>query len=401
MPSSKVPCCLWLNTGDEAFGEMLRAIGAARVSIRFETYIFAPGELGARFRTALVEARRRGVAVRVLIDAWGSLMLSDDFWIPLREAGGQCRWFNRFQLKRFGFRDHRKLLVCDDQVAFVGGYNIAPEYEGDGVQRGWRDLGIRVEHPVAKDLAASFDLLYEHAAFRHRRFARWRRLKLAYGQRWLRRLKVGRRTTPPEPVAAENSGGEPRFTVLFQGPGFAPNSFKRALRVDLNQADSVRIMTAYFLPTFRIRRELIRKARRGGRVQLLFAGHSDVKLSQWASQRLYTRLLKAGVEIYEYQPQMLHAKMVLLDARVYIGSANLDVRSLNINYELMLRMDSLEIATEAAEFFEQSKRHSRRVELREWRANRSVWTYLKEAWSYFILTRVDPYFARRQMRRMR
>ncbi len=400
MPPSLVPDCFWLNTGDEAFAEMLQAIAAAKASIRLESYIFVAGPLGSRFLEALLQACQRGVLVRVLIDAWGSLLLSDDYWIPLRQAGGECRWFNRFHLKRFGFRDHRKLLVCDDQVAFVGGFNIAPEYEGDGVDRGWRDLGLRVEHPVVKDLAASFDLLYEHAAFRHRRFARWRRLKLEHGIHWVRQRAAGLLPPPaPEPSPAIPSGL--RIQLVLQGPGMAPNSFKRALRADLRQARSVKIMTAYFLPTFRLRRELMRKARGGGRVQLIFAGHSDVKLAQWACQRLYTRLLKAGIEIYEYQPQMLHAKMVLVDHRVYVGSANLDIRSLNINYELMLRLDNPQLAREAEELFEQTKLHCRRVEWDAWRATRSFWVRLKEIWAYFFLSRVDPFFARRQMRQMR
>jgi cardiolipin synthase len=325
-------------------------------------------------------------------------MLSDAFWIPLRKAGGECRWFNPFQLRRFGFRDHRKLLVCDDRVAFVGGYNIAAEYEGDGVSKGWRDLAMRLEHPVVAELAASFDLLYAHAAFRHRRFARWRRPALAFGTRKRRPAKaqlhawLTRRKDPPS-----TSG----CTLLLDGPGARINSFKRALRADLSRAGSVRIMTAYFLPTFRIRHGLLRLARKGGRVQLIFAGKSDVRLAQLACQHLYTRLLKTGVEIYEYQPQMLHAKMVLFEDRFYTGSANLDVRSLNINYELMLRIQEPALVREAAEIFEQAKSHSVRITLQAWRQSRSFWTRLQETWAHFILARLDPIFIRWQMRHMR
>src|SRR5581483_3166363 len=115
----------WLRTGDEVFPAMLDAIQCARRSIRLETYTYAPDELGTRIRDALVEAQRRGVSVQVLVDALGSLTLSANFWQPLRTLGGETRWFNPVLLKRFGFRDHRKMLVCDEETAFVGGFNIS------------------------------------------------------------------------------------------------------------------------------------------------------------------------------------------------------------------------------------------------------------------------------------
>src|SRR5262245_48589840 len=123
----------WLRTGEEALAAMLEAISRASQSIRLETYIFASGPVGEQFRDALIQARARQVAVRVLIDALGSLTLSASFWEPLIKAGGEFRWFNRINLHRIGYRDHRKMLVCDDQIAIVGGFNIAPEYHGDGV----------------------------------------------------------------------------------------------------------------------------------------------------------------------------------------------------------------------------------------------------------------------------
>ncbi len=115
----------WLYSGNEMFPALLAAIASAQKTIRFEIYIYAGDELGTQFRDALVSARQRGVNVRVLIDALGSLTLSASFWEPLLTAGGEVRWFNPVLLKRFGFRDHRKMLVCDEEIAFVGGFNIA------------------------------------------------------------------------------------------------------------------------------------------------------------------------------------------------------------------------------------------------------------------------------------
>src|SRR5512133_735970 len=123
----------WLCTGHEMFPAMLAAIGAAKRSVLLETYIFSPGALGEQFRTALIAARKRGLEVRVLLDAFGSYTLPADYWSALRAAGGQVRLFNPLSLNHLGLRDHRKLLVCDNTMAFVGGFNIAAEYDGDGV----------------------------------------------------------------------------------------------------------------------------------------------------------------------------------------------------------------------------------------------------------------------------
>jgi len=132
----------WLSTVDESMAAMLAGIQGATQSIRLEMYIYTASPIGERFREALVQAAARGVQVRVLLDSWGSVTLSDKFWDSLRQAGGQARWFNPLRVGCYGIRDHRKLVVCDESLAFVGGFNIASEYEGDGVNHGWYDLGL-------------------------------------------------------------------------------------------------------------------------------------------------------------------------------------------------------------------------------------------------------------------
>jgi cardiolipin synthase A/B len=365
----------WLRSGNEAFPAMLAAIGAARKSIRLEVYIFTADALGQSFLRALIEARQRGVSVRVLVDAIGSLTLPDAFWTPLREAGGEARFFNPIDLRRFEIRNHRKLLVCDDRVAFVGGFNIAPEYEGDGVTRGWRDIGVRIEGRLAAEMGFTFDEMYVLADFRHKRLVRFRKSKLKR--------------------AVEESGTE---TLLLGGPGRGRNPIKRRLLLDISGAADIRIMVAYFLPTGRLRRLLIRRARQGCRVQLILPSKSDVPLSQLAAQSLYRRLLRAGVEVYEYQPQILHAKSFVVDDIVYVGSANLDPRSLSINYELMVRFLDQAAATDARKVFDEVLKHSRKVELSELRGRGTFWVRLKRWWAHFLLARVDPYVARRQWR---
>jgi cardiolipin synthase len=256
---------------------------------------------------------------------------------------------------------------------------VADEYDGDGVTDGWFDLGVRTENPaLAKELAASFEELFALADFHRKPLMRLRLFK--------------RKRKSPKKMAAE---------FLSIRPGRGPSPFQTALHHDLAKAHDVRIVSAYFLPTRRVRRELIRVARRGGRVQLLLAGKSDVPVSQIAARSLYHRLLKAGVEIYEYQPQILHAKLVLADGNIYVGSSNLDIRSLNLNYELMLRFADKTAYAEAQEIFERALKDSRKIELHSWQKNQSFWSRWKNHWAHFLLARIDPFVALRQFRAMK
>jgi cardiolipin synthase len=379
MPAPKSFPWQWLCAGQEIFPAMLEAMAAAQKSIRLETYIYSDGKLGRQFLGALLAAARRGVQVQILVDALGSWLLSDDFFEPLVAAGVEVRRFNPLHLWRFGVRNHRKLLICDDATMFIGGFNVADEYDGDGVTRGWCDVGVRIENPtLAGELAASFDELFARSDFRRNPLMRLRAFK--------------RKRKPPQKPAGE---------LLLSHPDRGAGPFQTALYQDLAKAREVRIVSAYFLPTRRLRRDLMRVARRGGRVQLILAGQSDILVSQLAGRSLYHRLLKAGVEIYEYQPQVLHAKLILSDGVVYAGSSNLDIRSLNLNYELMLRLEDKTVAVEAREIFERLLKHSQRIELHQWRKSQTFWQRWKNHWAHFLLARIDPLVALRQFRTMK
>jgi cardiolipin synthase len=379
MSPAKTSALQWLCMGQEIFPAMLAAMGAAQKSIRLEAYIYSDDRLGRRFLEALLAAVARGVRVRVLVDAGGSWFLPDNFFKPLLAAGGEMRRFNPLHFRRFGVRDHRKLLICDESVIFIGGFNVADEYNGDGVTQGWCDLGARLENPpLAGELAQSFEELFLLADFHRKPLLRLRAFK--------RRRKLSKKT-PGESL------------IIHPGRGASP--FQTALYHDLARAREVRIISAYFLPTRRVRRELIRVARRGGRVQLLLAAKSDVPVSQMAARRLYQRLLKAGVEIYEYQPQILHAKLVVCDGAVYVGSSNLDIRSLNLNYELMLRFADKTAAGEAREIFSRLLKMSQKIELQHWRKSQTWWSHWKNHWAHFLVARIDPFVSLRQFRTMK
>jgi cardiolipin synthase len=292
----------------------------------------------------------------------------------LRAAGGEVRRFNPLALDRWGIRNHRKLLVCDERVAFVGGFNITSDYDGDGVTSGWRDLGLKVGGQLPGQLAVSFEQMFARADFQHKRFIRLRK------------------------STAQKLVLTPQEQLLLSGPGRGRNPIKQALHRDLTRTTNVQIMAAYFLPTWHIRRHLTRIARRGGTMQLILPGKSDVLVSQLAGQSLYRRFLKAGLQIHEYQPQILHAKLIIADDIVYVGSANLDPRSLDINYELMIRFEHPDMATQARAIFAGSLAHCRRITLKEWQQSRTLWRRLKQRWAYWLLVRIDPYLARRQWR---
>ena len=378
MSTPNTPELQWLGTGREIFPAMLAAMATAQKSIQLETYFFADGQLGRQFLAALLAAAQRRVRVRVLVDAAGSWLLPVDFFQPLVAAGAEVRRFNPLHLWRFGVRDHRKLLVCDESTVFIGGFNVADEYDGDGVTRGWCDLGVRLENAaLAGELADSFEDLFALADFHRKPLLR------------LRAFKHKRKSQ-------SNPAGE----LLLIRPGRGASPFQTALYRDLAGARDLRIVSAYFLPTRRVRRDLLRVVRRGGRVQLLLAGKSDVLVSQMAARSLYHRLLKAGVEIYEYQPQILHAKLILCDGVAYAGSSNLDIRSLNLNYELMLRFADPTTAAAAQEIFARVLKHSRKIEVAQWRQMQSIWQRWKNHWAHFLLARIDPFVALRQFRTM-
>lgn len=363
----------WLETGAQGLSEMLTCIGTARQSVRLEMYIFHLSETAEKFRIALIDAAQRRVRVRVMIDALGSYALPDDFWATLRAAGGEVRRFNPLKINRLGFRDHRKMLVCDDKVAFVGGFNVGTEYEGDGINCGWCDVGIRLEGRLAHALANAFDELFANAEFRHRPFRRLRHSRRAKTVRY------------------------PEGRLLLSGPG-RNNPVKKSLRTDLKTAHQVQIICAYFLPTWRLRRLLTRLARHGAKVQIILPSKTDVPLSLMAARSFYNRLLAAGVEIYEYQPQILHAKMMLIDDLVYVGSANLDARSLHINYELLLRLPNTALAARGREIFNAKLQYCRRIDLRTWKKSRTIWERIKARFAYLILARLDVTLARYQWR---
>ncbi len=353
---------------------MLAAIREARESVRLEIYIFTDGQIGRQFRTALTDAAQRGVRVSVLVDSLGSWLLAKDFFASLLAAGGEVRIFNPLRFTRFGVRDHRKLLLCDHRVAFIGGANLADEYDGDGVTRGWFDLMVKLEDEnLAMPLAEEFEQMFFHADLTVNHLRKFRLF------RQIRRRAIS-------------------ATQIFAiKPGRGAGNFQRSLQRELTHASAADFIVPYFLPNRRLRQLLGQIVRRGGRVRLILPAHCDVPVARAAGLIYYARLLRAGVEIYEYQPQILHAKLFLVDEKVFAGSSNLDVRSFKLNYELMLRFNDPATMNGAKEIFSAALKNSQRIKLKEFRRSQNFWERWKNRWAHFLVARIDPLVALRQI----
>jgi cardiolipin synthase len=365
----------WLAGGANFFPAMLAAIAEARTTVELEIYIFADDQIGRQFLAALVRSAQAGTRVRVLVDAYGSFILPGKFFQPLIAAGGEVRFFNPLRFHRFGVRDHRKLLVCDRRTAFIGGANIADEYDGDGVTRGWLDLMLKIQSAhLAERLADEFEAIFSSADFRLGR---------------LQKLRVFRQ------IRRFTSDAE----ILTIRPGRGASSYQRALHAALAHAASADLVTPYFLPSHRLRKLLRQIVRRGGRVRLILPALCDVPVARAAGLVYYPRLLRAGVEIYEYQPQILHAKLLRADETVFAGSSNFDHRSFNLNYEIMLRTTDRANALGAGDFFSATLKHCRRIELKEFLRTENFWRRWKNRWAHFLVAQIDPFIALRHIGR--
>jgi cardiolipin synthase A/B len=359
----------WLATGTATFETMLRHVERARHSVALEFYICKPGGVSDRFRIALIAACLRGVHVQLLLDAFGSDEVAGGYWHELEQRGGQLRWFNPMRLLRLTFRNHRKLLVIDRATAIVGGLNLADEYDGDGVTHGWRDFALELQGPMVDALTGSFERMWALAAFEPsslRNFAR----------------------AHPRPDA-DVSGP----ALLLTGPGCRTVDLRRQLYADLRTASRVTVHAAYFLPSGELGRMLANVALRG-EVRILMPANSDVPVAQLATWHAIRRLGSVAIRFFEYLPQMMHGKLLVIDDVVYVGSANLDVRSRLINYELMLRLPVPALAEQARGMFETDLRHSRPATM----ATPTWWQKLRQHGAYWLLARFDPYVTSRKLR---
>lgn len=340
-----------LENGVEIFPAMLDAIEQAEASVSFLTYIYWTGEIAHRTADALARAARRGVDVRVLLDAYGAQKMNARLVRMLTDAGVEVAWFHPlrwYRLHQVNNRTHRKVLVVDGQVGFTGGVGIAAEWEGDARDSSeWRDDHFRVRGPAVRYLQGAFAEDWREATG-----------EVLLGPRMFR------------PLEAE---GPARVLPLVTSPGGRPSPigflYWLALRVARERVD---IATPYFLPDDGLIESMGPAIERGVRVRLLVPGaHTDTPLLRAASFARYEMLLSQGVELYEFQPTMMHAKTVSIDGRwSIVGSANFDLRSFELNNEVVLVVDDPGLATCIDASFEADLERARRLDLDDVRAAR-------------------------------
>jgi cardiolipin synthase len=333
-----------LVNGDRIFPAMLSAIRAARRSINLETYVFWDGQIGREFTEALAERARAGVHVNAILDAQGTRKMGRQNLARLREAGVQIvKYHSAFwpDPRRYNNRSHRKLLIVDGKIGFIGGAGIADLWSGnaDSPQH-WRDNHYKVIGPVVAQLQGSF-------------MTNWLKTRgnVLHGPDYF----------PP----LESSG--PYLAHSIRSGAHNENLDLLYLLAIASAQKNLRIENAYFLPDDLMRKELIAAAKRGVKVEIVVPGkHIDQKLVRAASKRHWPDLIKAGVKIFEYEPTMLHVKLIIVDdVFVSAGSGNFDNRSIRLNDEANLDVLDRQFASEQTRLFEMDKRRSREVTVDE------------------------------------
>lgn len=312
--------------GDDRLAALLALIGSARRSLRLCFYIFAEDRCGAAVRDALVAAARRGVAVRLIIDGFGSGGTRNAFFADLCAAGGEFCCFSARWNVRYLIRNHQKIVVADEERAMIGGFNIEKDYFAAPADNGWNDLAITLAGPAVAQLVEWYDRLHRWTMDPN---AQWRAM---------RRL------------VRDWSPGDGPVQWLVGGPTRGLSPWARRVSDDLRGGRRLDMMMAYFSPGARLLGRIGRIARRG-QTRLLLAAKSDNGATIGASRLLYAKLLKRGARIWEFTPCKLHTKLIVLDDAVYLGSANFDMRSLYLNVEIMLRIEDAALAERMRAFF--------------------------------------------------
>ncbi|MGQ0766742.1 MAG: phospholipase D-like domain-containing protein [Gemmatimonadota bacterium] len=340
-----------LNDGAGTFDEKLRLINGATDCVDLEAYIFRRDEVGLLFRDALVEAARRGVKVRLLVDWVGRMGTPGSFFDPIRKAGGEVRVFNKpgFHLW-LGIlpRDHRKLLVVDRTIGVTGGIGIGNEWKHGILRRRsspWRDTAVRIEGPAIVDLAESFERMWGRAGGKRR----WRFREL----RSVRASHLDPVHDPPSLVGIIE--GEPgRLRVA------------RALQMQALGADkSIWIASAYFAPSWGVVEALAGAARDGVDVRVLVPSRYDHPWLRIVITPFYERLLRSGVRVWEWRGEMMHAKTSVVDGRwLRVGSTDFNVLGVAINFELDAIIEDRTLGREAEAIFLEDLRQSREIFVR-------------------------------------
>ena len=352
-----------LQNGDQFYASMLAAIRGAKRTIALETYNFNKGEIGETFTVALVDAARRGVEVRLVLDAFGASAPPDDLDDRIEKAGGRVHWFNQigpWTVESTNTRTHRKLLVVDSEVAYTGGAGIADTWVGNAQNKEqWRDTQFKVTGPAVRLLEACF-------------FENW--------------LEAGGEGEPVLHLQPATASKDTRSVVIWSNPVGGVSNVKQLYLYSIAAArESIDIQSPYFVPDASGRAALTEARNRGVKVRILSDGDvTDAKSVKHASRRTYQRLLNDGIEVYEYVPTMMHAKLMVVDRTwTVLGSGNFDNRSLELNDEITVAVFDPGLSRTLTDAFENDMRHSKRWTADEWPKRPWHWKVREVFWGIF------------------
>ena len=352
-----------LTNGDAAFPAMLGAIHEARHRVAFEGYIYnSTSDIARQFTDAFVAAAGRGVDVRLVFDSLGAKVSSDDIE-RMTKAGCHIGWYNKVRsraIEEVNYRTHRKALIVDGEVAFVGGIGIDDQWARDtDKEQRWRDTHVKVAGPAATDIEAAFN------------------------ENW---IETGGVVEPDVVPHDPNPRGPASSIVIWSSPEGGTNALKLAYLLSLAAArQSIDIQSPYLITDASTEWSLTEARRRGVKVRMLVEGDvTDAKPVKFASRAEYGQLMQQGIEIYEYQPAMMHTKAVIVDGALSIvGSANFDNRSFELNDELNVVVFDRTLAERLRGDFERDLGKSRRLDLRSWRTRPLHIRARDKVWSLF------------------
>ena len=337
-----------LVNGAQIYPTMLNAIRTAHTNITFETFVFRDG-IGATFVEELSAAARRGVQVHMLLDWLGSRTMESNLLEAARAAGCEVRIYHPpswYHLGRLNNRTHRKIMVVDGKIGFTGGVGMGTEWrEGLNGLPPWRETHFKAEGPVVAQMQAVF-------------IDNWIKTtgRVLHGAEYFPKLSA--------------TCGDMEAQMFGSSPVGGSESMHLMVLLALTAAKtSIDIQNAYFVPDRLTVEALCSAARRGVRIRIVVPGrHTDARVGRWAAQGLYGALLKAGIQIYEYQPTMMHCKVLVIDdVWSSVGSANFDDRSFRLNDEANLNVFSEELAQKQLKLLDADIQQSRLMVLRKWR----------------------------------
>lgn len=344
-----------LPNGIAFYDAELKAIAAAQKSIDWEAYVFQKGEIAQKIVDALTEKARAGVEVNMVLDAVGSLSTPKSYFNALRLAGGHVEWYHPvrwYNWPRANNRTHRELIVIDGKLGFIGGAGISDQW-WHGVKKDppWRDTMFAITGDAVAALQGTFVENWLESSG-----------QLLAGEKYFSNAANPDGAYSMVVHSSPSEGGSTRARILFQ-------------TLIASAEKTIDITTPYFLPDESLRNEIVRAVReRHVRVRILVPGkHSDHSMTRSSSRGTYGDLLKAGAELYEYAPAMVHAKLMVVDGEwAVVGSTNFDHRSFGLNDEVNVAALDRQLAGHIEGDFEKDLRQAKRVTLAEWQ-NRSLW----------------------------